>query len=134
MHSLLKVTTYILNAKNHLIQYGFLSFLKTLLNHLGFKYFDRSLIFFVCNLDTLDTLCKGVNCKKQDLSLIALSVDDIESERFDYNDGFFSRHTAIYRLKIGHSLYALRLNTGKLASYVWVEQTNGKCSGGSLNP
>jgi len=115
INTLLKAKLSIANAGNHFKRYGLLSFIKTSFTHLGFQFFDNTLIFFVRDLETLK------NSIRQDYSFSAFSVEDIESGRYDYDDGFFNKRKAIYRLKLGHRLYVVKIDN-KLASYLWVEQ------------
>lgn len=116
MKAFLRVKLSILNASHHYREYGLLSLIKTFFNHLGFVFSDKSLIFLVCDLESISKR------KTQDYSFTLFSAEDIQSGLYDYNDGFFSPMKAIYRIQAGYSLYVVKLENNKLASYAWIEQ------------
>jgi GNAT superfamily N-acetyltransferase len=95
-------------------QQGPLQFIKRFFGKLGFEHFNRSLIFLVLDLkDIPDDV-------ERTYSFHIATIDDIQKEQ-DYNDGFFSKEKATYRLRNGHRLFVLNKNAS-MVYFLWTEQ------------
>jgi len=111
-----KIELQIQKTIDYYKEHGLLEFVKRFFGKLGFEHFSRSLIFLVLDLkDIPDDV-------KKPYSFHIATLADIQNEQ-DYNDGFFSKEEAIYRLKIGHHLFVLKKNN-KMVYSLWVEQKN----------
>jgi RimJ/RimL family protein N-acetyltransferase len=102
-----------LNSLVYLKKEGLLSFLRLTLWRLGFQCFDRSLIFFVRDLDQL------ADIHDQPYTFSILTLKDIEDAP-NYDDGFYSKRRALYRLQKGYRLFVLR-EGHELAFFTWIE-------------
>jgi len=110
---LAKGRVLLLNSYAYYKKKGFLSLVILTLQRLGFQHFDRSLIFFALDLEQL------TDGSKQSYTFSTLTQEEIRNNP-KYDDGFFSKRRALYRLKKGHRLFVLREGDG-LAFYVWIE-------------
>jgi GNAT superfamily N-acetyltransferase len=98
---------------NYYKRHSFLEFLKHVISKLGFLHYDRSLIFFHMDLKNFS------HNAKEPYSFHVATIDDIQKEQ-DYNDGWFKKEEAIYRLREGHRLFILKDN-GRMVYFRWAD-------------
>jgi ribosomal protein S18 acetylase RimI-like enzyme len=115
MNMLDKLKTGVHSAFQFYAKNGLLPFLKVSLFHLGFQWFDRTLIFLFVDLNSENT----ESARSHALSIF--SAEDIFELGDKYDDGFFSRTKALSRLSVGHRLFVLKEGQ-KMAFSLWVEK------------
>jgi len=95
-------------------QKGAWPFLRLVASKLGFLLFEHTLIFYKIDLKDIPKEAPAA------FDLQIASIEDIEKED-SYENSFFSKKQAIYRLRLGHRLFVLK-SGDKIAYYCWVEQ------------
>jgi RimJ/RimL family protein N-acetyltransferase len=90
----------------------FSTLLSLALQHLGFQRVNRPLIFLVLDLE------QAVELSYKPYTFSTLSEEDIRNDP-TYDDGFFTKSKALYRIKKGHRLFVLR-EGNEIAYYSWI--------------
>jgi len=101
------------SAMNYYNQHGCLETSKRILDKIGLKFIDRSIILVKLDLHSIP-LDTQVSCQT-----VILSQEDVQKDR-DYCDGWCTKEEALSRLKEGHLLFAIKKNE-KIICYEWAE-------------
>jgi ribosomal protein S18 acetylase RimI-like enzyme len=107
-----KAEMLVLNSFSYYRKEGLVRFAKLILEHLGFKRVDRTLLFLALDLNHI------VNQVDAYLFSI-LTQEDVRNDP-NYDDGFNTKSKALYRLLKGYNLYVLK-QENKNACYAWIE-------------
>lgn len=114
-------------AINFYKQHGLLEFTKRLIDQLGLTFIisTRSVIFVKLDLNNMPTDCNDP------FSFLIATADDIQKELV-YNDGWFTRETAISRIQKDHRLFVFKENE-KMIYFLWTDLKNVRINWLDLN-